>query len=116
MALPPKNAADAIRRQKTYIQQQQAKGRSLNSIRKELIQQGMRKVSRAYFNEVVSEIFTGDASVAVLKTAARPAMAEQSASPGAPKAAVTSDNSAEALPQSKYRSGNYVDDRFDNDL
>ena len=115
MALPPRNAAEAVRRKQSYIRQQLAKGRSRNSIRKELIEQGMRKVSRAYFNEVVSELTIADAPVAV-SAAASPQVADQAPQPSAPVAASALPKSPEVTWPKIPRGGNFVDDRFDNDL
>lgn len=115
MALPSKNAAEAVRRKHDYIQQQLAKGRSRNAIRKELIQQGMRKVSRAYFNEIVSE-FALASEPAAPTTAAQPKAVGELVPKALQVAAAEPSTAPPATPRPPYRSGNYIDDRFDNDL
>jgi hypothetical protein len=106
MALPSSNIAAAVRLKQKYIQQEIAKGRSQNNIRKELIEQGMGKVSRAYFNEIISDFGNDIASNTVPKAAV--GATAVSASPPA--------SVAEACATIEPRRGNFVDDRFNNDL
>ena len=119
MTSRPRNIAAAIRLKQSHIQEQLAKGRSRNDIRKELIANGLPPVSRAYFNEIVDD-FVSPPSLA------RPQLSEPSeASPPQQQvqdlpvrpaaAAVTRDPVIPSQPIVE-RGGNFVDDRYDNAL
>jgi hypothetical protein len=115
MALPKKNKAAAVLRKQAHIEKRRAEGTSLNAIRKELIADGMPKMSRAYFNEIVSEISMNRSKTVASRSAAQPVTSNNSSAQIAAQPAQQTDT-VETMPRPVPTGGNFVDDRFDNDL
>jgi hypothetical protein len=115
MSLPKKNKAAAVLRKQAHIEKRRAEGASRNAIRKELIADGMPKMSRAYFNEIVSD-FAVNKSTSVKTQPALETVAAVSGSdaldpPQSAPATAPSQPETEVTIAPR-RTGNAVDDRF----
>lgn len=115
MSLPKKNKAAAVMRKQAYIEKRRAEGASLNAIRRELIADGMKPISRAYFNEIVSDFVANQSTPVKAQPALENAAAVSSPDKLEPSqcasASAPSQPEAEA-PIAPRRTGNAVDDRF----
>lgn len=70
MIRPPRTAREAIKRNFPYIKGEIEQGVALNTIRKKLMADRNIKVSRSYFNEVVSELVEMNNQVTTVTTSA----------------------------------------------